>query len=94
MQGVRPIRIILNRKIQTRTVKNAWFREVFKEGKYSQLAEALLVDEVQIKKNTFGVVLLKIPKKSLLHDIYSSLSYSDWLNLTETVLDLVQKLKN
>ena len=94
MQGLRSIRIILYGKIQTRTVRIASFREVFKEGKYSQLAEALLVDEVQIKKNTFGVVLLKIPKKSLLNDIYSNLSYSDWLNLTETVLDLVQKLKN
>lgn len=94
MQGLRSIRIILYGKIQTRTVRIASFREVFKEGKYSQLAEALLVDEVQIKKNTFGVVLLKILKKSLLNDIYSNLSYSDWLNLTETVLDLVQKLKN
>ena len=72
----------------------ASFREVYKERKYSQLAEALLVDEVQIKKNNFGVILLKIPKKSLLHDIFSNLPYCEWLNLTETVLDLVQKLKN
>jgi hypothetical protein len=53
-----------------------------------------MIQEVIIKKHCFGVLLLKIARKCLLQDIFSSLTYCDWLNLTETVLNFVYKLKN
>jgi hypothetical protein len=53
----------------------------------------MIIEEVQIKKIKFGVVLLKITKNSFLQNIYSSLTYNDWLNLTETILDFTEKLR-
>jgi hypothetical protein len=55
---------------------------VFEEGKYVELAEYIAIEEIQIKKKSYGVLVLKIAKNSFLKDIYNSLTYNDWLNLT------------
>jgi hypothetical protein len=57
------------------------------------LAEHLIIEEIQIKKKNYGVLLLKIARNGFLKEIYSTLNHSDWLGVVETVLDFAEKLK-
>lgn len=67
---------------------------MFEEGKYVELAEYIVIEEIQIKKKNYGVLVLKIAKNSFLKEIYNNLTYNDWLNLTETIFDFIQKLRS
>jgi hypothetical protein len=68
-------------------------QDVYREGKYHQLAQLAGTQNLQLKKNLFGLLFLKVPKRSLLIDFFSSLAYSEWLDLTEAVLDFIIKLQ-
>lgn len=92
-QGLRPRIRTLPGTLPPRRVTLTPCRQVYHQGKYNQLAEYLIIEEIQIKKKSYGILLLKIMKNSFLQDICTTLSYNDWLSLVETILDFTEKLK-
>jgi hypothetical protein len=66
---------------------------VYRGAKYPQLAQLAGTQNLQLKKNVFGLLFLRVPKRSLLIDLFSTLAYSEWLDLTEAVLDFISKLQ-
>jgi len=94
LQDLQSTIIIITRTIPARKVPITPWRKVFEEGKYEELAEYIAIEEIQIKKKNYGVLILKIAKNSFLKEIYNILTHNDWLNLTETIFDFIQKLRS
>lgn len=57
------------------------------------MAQLAGTQDLQLKKNAYGLLFLKVPKRSLLIDLFSTLAYSEWLDLTEAVLDFISQLQ-
>lgn len=68
-------------------------RLVHSEHPYEELADHLVIEEIQIRKQNYGVLLLKIPHSGVLRVLAPALTHSDWLTLTETILALLFKLR-
>lgn len=68
-------------------------RSVLESGGYEELAEALLIEEIQIRKEPFGLVVLPLHQSQFLAQLHPSLSPYDWLLLTEMLCTFAGRLR-